>query len=663
MPSTLKTIFKFLAPDSEKGRDGRDVWSSRTSFVLAAMGGAVGLGNLLRYPSVVFSNSGVQWFIPYFLALLLLGIPLLLLEISIGLAYRGGPVVAYNAISKHTRGVGFAVTMTGYIVATYYVPILSWVMHYFRSSFQRPLPWTGRGDEFYMQDVVANAAPVPGTVSGGTVTSYTMYPGVGFVGETVGWCAFVWLAVYLCLFKGVGVTGRAVYFTMGLPIIVMFVLMGRSLSLPNAIDGVRLYFAEWHGEKLASGQIWQAACGQIFFSIGVGFGYFTAYASYSSRYSNAVQDTIIISLSNSLYEILAGFAVFGIVGFLGLRPQDNVQLTTFSVGFLTYPLAISETPGANVWAVLFFLTLAFLGLSSAFALTESMVTLLCDSDLGKRLPRVVISTAVIVITFLLSLLYCSRFGFYLLDAMDTWINNLALLFAAWCEGMVCTTLYRHRDVYKQVGWAAFLTYTGCYLMAMVLGVATGHSVGPSAGAGVGFGLFVVGTAISVLVAKTPDSVPPTFWGKNKWLSRFWWVAFYPGNQLTRDLNSVIATGKNWSIPFIWAPVVRYISCPILSIIISFAYPAFFETRMDPLHIFAFAVAHVTMVIVAVGFIFPPAFDVFIPPKRRGNENTAYAPQVTIMGVSDGSAVTETEEARDETKPRLEQQGVGGQQAQ
>ncbi|KAG8413368.1 hypothetical protein J3458_012937 [Metarhizium acridum] len=177
----------------------------------------------------------------------------------------------------------------------------------------------------------------------------------------------MWVAVYLCLFKGVGVTGRAVYFTRGLPVVMMFVLIGRSLSLPNAIDGVRLYFAEWHGDKLAD-------------------------------------DTIITYLSNSVYEILAGFAVFRIVRFLGFRPQDDVQLTTFSVGFLTYPLAIVEMPGDNIWAVLFFLAMALLGLSSAFALTESMVTLLCDSDPSKRIPRIVIPIAVIVISFLVSLM-------------------------------------------------------------------------------------------------------------------------------------------------------------------------------------------------------------------------------------------------------------------
>lgn len=113
---------------------------------------------------------------------------------------------------------------------------------------------------------------------------------------------------------------------------------------------------------------------------------------------------------------------------------------------------------------------------------------------------------------------------------------------------------------------------------------------------------------------------------------------------------MVATGKNWSIPCFWAPIIRYISCPILSIIMSFAYPAFYKRRMDPLHIFAFSVAHVMMVIVGFGFIFPRAFDIFIPPERRENDSTTYAPQVTIMGVCQGGEVVEsgagTEENQD-----------------
>lgn len=494
--------------------------------LILVQGGAVGLGNLLRYPSVVFANNGVQWFIPYLIALFFLGIPVLILEICIGQAYRGGVVVAFHGISKHTKGVGLAVIMTGYVVATYYVPILAFIMHYFRASFQSPLPWTDRGTEFYMVDVVANPDPIAGTIENGVITEYTSYPSLGMVGETVGWCAFMWFMVFLCMFKGVGVTGRVVYLTMGLPIVMVFVLMGRSLSLENAKEGVKMYFAEWHGDKLASGAIWQAACGQIFFSIGVGFGYFTSYASYNTKFSNAVQDAFIIGISNSLYEVLAGFAVFGIIGFLGLRPEDGVKLSTFTVGFLTYPLAIVEMPGANFWAVMFFLTIALLGLSSAFALIESMVTMLCDTALGRKYPRPVISTGVIIISFLLSLMYCTEFGFYLLDAVDGWTNNLSLIFVVWCEGVAVTTIYRHKDVMRQVGTVAFVINTAAYILSMFVGVVVAQAVGAAPGAGVGFGIFIVGTIAAVLLSKNPDSIPPGFWGKGAFQSKLWWLSFY-----------------------------------------------------------------------------------------------------------------------------------------
>ncbi|KAJ3498546.1 hypothetical protein NLG97_g1039 [Lecanicillium saksenae] len=642
MSSLLKKVYRFISPEAEKEEDGRDKWPSRTAFVLAAMGGAIGLGNMLRYPSVVFANNGVQWFIPYFIALFFLGIPILVLEIAIGQAYRGGVAVAFHGLNNRTKGIGLGVIMNGYVVATYYVPIISWIMRYFRSSFQSPLPWTGRGQEFYMKDVIRNPDPIPGGMNGSTVTSYVTYAARGMVGETVGWTAFIWLLVFLCMYKGVGVTGRAVYITMGLPIIMMFILIGRSLSLPNAVEGVKLYFAEWHSNKLAGGDIWQAAVGQIFFSIGVGFGYFTSYASYNTKYSNAVQDAVIIAFSNSLYEIIAGFAVFGVIGFLGYKPEQGVKLGTFTVGFLTYPLALSEMPGANVWAVLFFLTLALLGLSSAFALVESIVTMICDSSWGQRNSRVWISTGVILVSFCLSLLYCTEFGFYLLDAVDTWTNNLALIFVVWCEAIAVTSLYRYVDVVGQVGLPAYAIYNSGYILAMVLGVAVAQSVGAEAGAGTGFGIYIVGACLSTVLSKTPDSVPPSFWARAGFLQKFWWLAFYSANQLCRDLNNVVAVGNNWSIPIVWGPILRYISAPIMAVTFSFSYKAFYVVRNDPLHIFAFATAHVVMIIIAAGFIVPRAFDIFVPADKLHVGKSFYAPQVVVLGVLDGEEAAQVE---------------------
>lgn len=518
----LKKTARFFVPKAQKSEDGRDQWGSRASFVLAAMGGAIGLGNLLRYPSQVFNNHGLQWFVPYLIALAFLGIPILILEIAIGQAYHGGCVIAYNHLNKRTKGVGLAILINGYMIVVYYVPILAWVMNYFSKSFRSPLPWTGRPEEFWMEEVIANVAPVEGTGS-----SYLSYPDVGLIGETTGWCAFTWFVTWLCMFNGVGITGRVVYFTMGLPIFTMLVLVVRSLSLPNASDGLALYIGQWNGGQLGNGAIWQSALGQIFFSIGVGMGYFTSYASYNSPYANCVQDALIIAFSNSCYEVFAALAVFGVVGNIGLLPGDGTSLGTFVVGFLTYPEAIANMPGANFWAVLFFFTLMLLGISSAFALLDAVVTLLVDTDWGRRVPRWVISTSAVVVSFLLSLVYCTRFGFYLLDAVDTYVNYLALFFVVWCECVASTTVYRYKDVLGQVGgWTPFAIYNVGYIGGMVGGVALGQAVGPEAGAGLGFGLYIVGTGVSVLLSRTPDVPAPSFWGSNAMLSRFWYLAFY-----------------------------------------------------------------------------------------------------------------------------------------
>jgi solute carrier family 6 GABA transporter-like protein 1 len=206
-------------------------------------------------------------------------------------------------------------------------------------------------------------------------------------------------------------------------------------------------------------------------------------------------------------------------------PGDQ-PLSTFTVGFLTYPLALAEMPASQFWSVVFFITLAVLGLGSAFALMESLVTMVCDTDWGKRIPRTAVSSIIISCAFLISLIYCTRFGFYLLDAVDKWTNDLSLLFVVFCECVAVTCIYRWKDVVSQVGLVSFAVYNFGYMAGMVLGVAVGHAVSPEAGAGVGFGLFVVCAVVSVVLARMPDSVPPPFFARNGLLNKFWWVAFY-----------------------------------------------------------------------------------------------------------------------------------------
>ncbi|KAI6814350.1 hypothetical protein KC367_g5586 [Hortaea werneckii] len=241
-----------VAPSPKQSEDGRDQW-----------------------PSLVHSLCDGHIF--------LLAIPILILEIATGQAYRAGSVAAYNSVDKRFKGIGLGCICVGYMVVVYYVPMLGYVMVYFRHSFTNNFAWTGRIEEFWTRDVTETVDPIPGRFDGnGGVSRYVSYPGTGLDGELVGWNAFSWFIVWMCICKGVGVTGRVVYISIGLPIVIMIILLGRGVSLPNAIDGIRLYWGEFNGSQLAGGALWQAATGQVFYSTGVGFGYFQGYASYNS---------------------------------------------------------------------------------------------------------------------------------------------------------------------------------------------------------------------------------------------------------------------------------------------------------------------------------------------------------------------------------------------
>ncbi|KAK7211866.1 hypothetical protein V2G26_019044 [Clonostachys chloroleuca] len=622
-----KRLWLMLAPDADKDEDGRDNFKSRSQFVLCAMGGAVGLGNLLRFPSVVFNNYGLQFFIPYVFALFLIGIPILILEIVLGQAFRAGCVTAFNNVNHRAKGVGLAVVFNGFTVVGYYVPILAWAMVYFRQSFQSPLPWAGKDTtEYFLYSVVRNPDPVGGEDGG-----YKSYPGRGIVGETAGWCFFTWLLVLMCTFKGVGLQGRVIYITMALPLVMIAILAIRSLSLPNASDGFRLYVGVWRSESLQGPTVWQDAFGQMFFSIGVGFGYFTSYASYNNKFANAVQDAFIIALSNSSIEIISALAVMGIVGYLGMTPGET-RLSTFSSGFFTYPEALAQMPGSNFFSALFFLTLFLLGVTCVFALSEVLVTLICDTDWGKRVPHWVVSLSVLGGGSLISLIYCSEFGFNTLDAIDMFVNDLALFFTVWCEIFFATSLYRWRDPVDQIGWIGFGLYNVGYVFAHIIGCLLGHVVDPRVGAGVGFGVFILSTVGSVVLSKTPTVTAPGFWGNNVFLGRLWYAAFYCGNQLKSDINAAIVTGKNWRLHWVWPVLLKYITAPAIGIVFSFAYPKFINNHAnDPPFIYSFALMHIVMVFVVGLAIFPRFANTLIPAHRiqRGDGKYAVQPRVII----------------------------------
>jgi solute carrier family 6 GABA transporter-like protein 1 len=201
-------------------------------------------------------------------------------------------------------------------------------------------------------------------------------------------------------------------------------------------------------------------------------------------------------------------------------------------------------PGAQFWSAIFFLMLMVLGVSSAFALLDTLISQICDSEFGRRWNRSIVVSVVVVISFLISLIFCTEFGYYLLDGFDTWLNNFSLVWVVMCELLGATMVYRYKDVVGLLGWNAYLVWTASYLISLLLGVAIGHSVHPGAGAGVGFGIFFLGLGMAIALAHTPRHTttgPPKLFAGNAILQKLYYLAFYQVSTPFLDIKKVANT--------------------------------------------------------------------------------------------------------------------------
>ena len=244
--------------------------------------------------------------------------------------------------------------------------------------------------------------------------------------SNVGYSALIWTILFLCTAWGVQWTGRITYITMGLPFIMLLAFLIRGVMLPGASDGIKQYIGIWDMSVLSEqGEVWSVACSQIFFSIGLTFGILTAYGSHCPRNEPAVTNSFVVSLANSMFSIIAGFAVFAALGHLAY--QEGKEVTDLDIGgfalvFGTWPVVLSTLPGGIHWIRLLFAMLFFLGVDSAFAFLEAVVTVLHDTVFFHNVRRPILLIPPIVSLFLFSLIYCTDAGLNWLDVIDFYIN-------------------------------------------------------------------------------------------------------------------------------------------------------------------------------------------------------------------------------------------------
>lgn len=416
-----------------KGAPRSELFSSRNVFILSAIGSAVGLGNIWRFPYVAYDNGGGAFIIPYLVALLTAGVPLLLFDYAIGHRYRGSAPLSLRRMGGGAEVLGWLQVGVCFVIALYYAVIVAWAGMYTVFSVTRA--WGDDPKAFLYEQVLRLDEPG----FGGGIVPEVLWPQL-----------LVWITVLAIIALGVG-KGISVANSVFMPLlVVMFLLLVvQALLLPGALDGLNALFTpDW--QALGSFEVWAAAYGQIFFSLSVGFGIMVTYSSYLKRKTDLAGSGAVVAFSNSGFELLAGIGVFAALGFMAQLSGSDIEGVAgagIGLAFVAFPSIISAAPAGGLIGVLFFGSLLFAGLSSLISILEVVVAAVRDK-LG--IGRVAATAAIGVPMAILSLLlFPTTTGLYKLDVIDEFVNKYGILLGALATVVTVTLVLRKLGVLRR----------------------------------------------------------------------------------------------------------------------------------------------------------------------------------------------------------------------
>ncbi|XP_076630222.1 sodium- and chloride-dependent glycine transporter 1 isoform X3 [Colletes latitarsis] len=483
-----------LSQDPERGS-----WANPVEFVLSCIGYAVGIGNVWRFPYLVYRNGGGAFLVPFIIMLITMGLPIFFLELAIG-QYSGlGPNEAFTRMAPAFQGLGYSTLVVIMLVMIYYMVIVAWSLFYTFASFFPKLSWAYCDNDFNTNNCYSGLQQIVcqkdhkiffnkscmsiETVchsfkyyDGGNVTScfngsevkpiQHLYKRVlsseeyfsdyvlglrgatwenfgGIRWELLGCLTLAWVICFLCLMRGVQSIGKVVYFTALFPYVMLTALLIRGVTLVGASEG-SAWFITPNWSTLGNASVWADAASQVFYSLGIGCGSLITLSSYSNFSNNCHRDAIFVTITNLLTSIFAGFVIFSILGFLAHEMQMEIHEVVQSgagLAFIAYPEAVVRMLWPNVWAVLFFIMLFILGLGSQFAGVQAINTAILDlrPDLRKHESYVVLG--ICVTCWLLAIPMVFDGGIYLFTLMDWNTASWAILLIGVAEVGVASWCY------------------------------------------------------------------------------------------------------------------------------------------------------------------------------------------------------------------------------
>lgn len=397
----------------------RETFAARRAFIMAAIGSAVGLGNIWRFPYTTYENGGGAFIIPYIIALLTAGIPLLFLDFAIGHRHRGAAPLSFRRLHRHFEAFGWWQVMVNVIIGIYYAVVLGWAAVYTYFSFTKA--WGDNPVDFFVGEFLRMSDVADGM-------------SFEFVGMVFGPLIAVWIIALLVLALGVQ---KGIAKTSGIlmpVLIVMFLaLVSYALFLPGAAKGLNALFTpDW--EKLSDPSVWIAAYGQIFFSLSICFGIMITYSSYLKKDSDLTSTGLVVGFANSSFEVLAGIGVFAALGFMATAAGQEVSEVAkggIGLAFFAFPTIINEAPLGSLVGVLFFGSLTFAALTSFISVLEVIIAAVQDK---LRMRRVTSTFIVGGPMMLISVsLFGTTTGLPTLDVMDKFVNYFGIVAVAFAS--------------------------------------------------------------------------------------------------------------------------------------------------------------------------------------------------------------------------------------
>ena len=409
----------------------KNEWGSNLSFLLAMIGSAVGLGNIWRYPYVLYSNGGGAFFIPYIVAILIMGIPFLILEYGVGYNFKSSFPKAVKSISKKWEYLGWFLPVAVFMILIYYSAILGWDGFYvIISAFKG---W-GADPNAYFTGSFLQANDTLGGLG-------TFVPFVA-IAMLVGW-VIMWVISHTDLEKGLGRVSKVL---VPLLFAIMIFIVLFSLTLPGAGIGLaELYNPDW--SLLLNFNIWMAAFGQMIFSLSLGMSIAFTYASYTKDDSDLVSNALWVTVANCGFENFAAIGVFSILGYMSLQSGVAVpDLVTQGTGlvFIVYPTVFNVLGDwASVIGPLFFFTVYLAGLTSILSTIEPL-SFSIQNKFGWSRNKTM--TVLCVFGAAVSMIYATAMGSYILGIADTFVNQIAILIGVIFECIIFAWIFKAENI-------------------------------------------------------------------------------------------------------------------------------------------------------------------------------------------------------------------------